>query len=324
MDNLHSFSKRYYLSLNEDLNINWSPSDLPIEDEIDINGIKIKPYEVVVGVVDAWLENVKEVSSKNIEKSQDRAIFKAAFNRIAKKTFPSLIDYIIPQIDFDGKKVIENKKATPESFWKEAWPKIWGEFSSIEKGLIQKFTVLDNDTQYKDVMKGLGEALSDQSSYSFYKKEIGEQINLFYDMIGKTFSEIFDRKSVSLSNDLIMELVKDLNDNIQGSKIDTGIGKKEDIEGEISDIPIKDLPPSSKETFGSIVKNIEDFVSNAFNADAAKGNVDVKDIDGGQETKSTTASMPSPDVQSVRKWAEKLDPVTKRIVVDTIRSTGMS
>ena len=323
MDNIHSFSKRYYLSLNEDLNVNWDSSGLPLEKEIDINGEKIKPYEVAVDVVDSWLESVKEAFAKNIEKSQDGAIFKAAFNRIAKKTFPSLIGYLIPQISFGDKNVIENKKATPESFWSEAWPKVWDEFSAIERGLIQKFTVLNKDTQYKDVMKGLGEALSDNSSYSFYKEEIGNQVKLLYDMIGKTFSEMFDNKPVSLSNDLIIDLGKDLNDNIQGSKIDFEIGKKEDVKGEISDIPVNDLPPSSRKTFGSIVKDIENFTSKAFNADAAKGNNEVKN-NGDKPEKSSTTSMPSPEVQSVRKWAEKLDPVTKRIVIDTIRSTGMS
>jgi len=324
MDNIQSFSKRYYLSLNEDLKINWGGSGLPLDKEIDINGESIKPYDVATRVVDAWLENVKEVSANNIEKSSDRAIFNAAFNRISKKIFPTLISYIIPTVEFDGKDIIENKKSNAGSFWEEAWPQVWQEFSAIERGLIEKFTILGKDTTYDEIMKGLGETLSDGSPYASYKSEIANQMRLFYDMLGKTFSEMFNNEKVNLSNDLIIEIANDLNSKIKGSKIDFGVARKEEVEGKIDDVETKDLPAQSKKEFDTIVKNIEDFSKKAFDATAAKESPKEESGDKGKESSSPNsyASIPT-DVQSVRKWAETLNPVDKRVIIDTIRSTGM-
>ena len=333
MDNIQSFSKRYFLSLNEDLKINWKGSGLPVDKEIDINGQPIKPYDVATAIASSWLENVKDVTSKNIEKAADRSIFNAAFNRIAKKIFPTLIGYLIPNVEFDGKNIIETKKATPEQFWKEAWPKVWQEFSSIERGLIQKFTTLNKDTSYKEIMKSLGATLSSGSPYEGYKSEISNQIKLFYDMMGKSFSQMFNNDKVNLSNDLIISLGNDLNNNINGSKIDFGLKKSEEVKGKIEDVQTKDLPPQAKKSFDSVVKSIEDFSKKAFNTDAAKASsadkveVDPKGDKGSKDSDSSSDSgsaAPIPtDVQSVRKWAKGLDFATKQVIIDTIRSTGM-
>lgn len=334
MDNIQSFSKRYFLSLNEDLKINWKDSGLPVDKEIDINGQPIKPYDVATAITGSWLENVKDVTSKNIEKSADRKIFNAAFNRIAKKIFPTLIGYLVPTVQFDGKDIIENKKATPEQFWKEAWPKVWQEFSSIERGLLKKFTTLNKDTSYKEIMKSLGATLSSGSPYEGYKSEISNQVKLFYDMMGKTFSQMFNNDKVNLSNDLIIDLGKDLNSNINGSKIDFGLKKSEEVKGSIEDVQTKNMPPRAKKSFDGVVKSIEDFSKKAFDPNAAKDSssdsVDVaskvdKDSKSSGSSKASGSAAPIPtDVQSVRKWAKGLDFATKQVIIDTIRSTGMS
>lgn len=332
MENIHSFSKRYFLSLDESLNINWSGSGLPLEQEIEINGESIKPYVIAMGIVDSWLENIKEVTAGNIEKSSDRAIFNAAFNRISKKIFPTLISYLLPSIEFEGKEVIKTKKASPASFWKEAWPQVWNEFSKIERGLISKFTTLNKDTSYDEIMKSLGSTLSDSSPYKGYKPLIGQQVKLFYDMMGNGFSQMFNNEKVSLNNDLILALGNDLNSNINGSKIDFGIGKKEDVKGNLEKLPSKDISKVAQKGIDSVVQTLSKFTEKAFDPQKSKDNADTASKDSGEaEDKgdnakaSTGGSADQPayptDVQSIRKWAKTLNPVDKRVIIDTLRST---
>ena len=314
MFNLNSFANYHFLSLNEDLSIDWKSSGLPLEGEIDINSKNLKPYELALDVVDAWLEGVKEETEKNIEGTANKKIFSLAFNRIAKKIFPSLISYIIPSFKFQGKDVIKGKDITPQQFWKEAWPKVWNEFSGPEKLLIKEFTILSPDTTYDEVMAGLAETLSDGSPYSGYKQEIADQANAFYEVLGNSFSQIFNNEKVSLSNNLVQSIFKDLNSRIRGSKIDFMPSQSEEISGKTEDASKLFTSPNSKKSYVEIAKTID-----SFSSELAKS---ANEPSQSTETPSGSSSVPpATDVQSVRKWAKDLDKVTKQIIVDTIRST---
>lgn len=206
--------------MNEKLNLDWEKSGIDLDYVIDIDGRKVKPYEVLFSNVNSWLIQLKDVAASNIEKQSDKALFNVAFNRIVNKIFPNLVTYLIPTIDFDDKRVISNREITPSAFWKEFWPKVWQDFTLPERILIQKLTILSKDTSYDELINALGENLSDGQPYSSYKKEISKQINLFYDMIGKSFSEMFGGNKISLGNKMISQMFLDLNSKIKGSKLE--------------------------------------------------------------------------------------------------------
>lgn len=316
MLNLNSFGDHHFLSLNEDLSIDWKSSGLPIDSEIEINSQKFKPYEMALKVVDVWLEEVKAESEKNIEGGANKKIFSAAFNRISKKIFPSLVEYIMPTIQYKGKDIIKGKNITPQQFWKEAWPKIWGELSGPEKLLVKNLTILNPDTSYDEIMNGLAETLSDGSPYAGYKQEISDQANAFYEVLGNSFSQIFNNNKVSLSNPLIQSIFSDLNSRIKGGKIDFMPAKSEEMSGKTEDAAKVISSPSAKKSYGEIAKTIGEF-----NAEVAKAS-STGDAKNDTDTSNPQSSTPpATDVQSVRKWANGLDPATKRVVVDTIRST---
>jgi hypothetical protein len=218
--NINPFHIQHFISLNEKLNVDWNKSEIDFDYTIDINGNKIKPYEVLLKDVELWLSEMKNAVSANIEKSTDKVLFNLAFNRISNKIFPSLIQYIIPSIDFDGKKVISNIEISAPKFWEEFWPKVWQDLTSPERMLIQKLTILSKDSQYGELIEALGKNLSDGQPYSIHKKEISNQIRLFYDKIGKSFSDMFEGKGVSLNNSLLDQMISDLNSKISGIKLD--------------------------------------------------------------------------------------------------------
>jgi hypothetical protein len=208
------------MSLNEKLDVKWEKSGVDLDYTIDINGKSVKPYDVLLNAVNSWLSQMKEVATNNIEKPADKSLFNVAFNRIVNKIFPNLIKYLIPTIEFKGKRVISNKEISPSDFWKQAWPKVWQDFTLPERILIQKLTILSKDTNYNELIDTLAKNLSDGQPYSHYKKDISEQIGIFYDIIGKSFSEMFGGNKISLENKLITQLVSDLNSRIKGSKLE--------------------------------------------------------------------------------------------------------
>lgn len=200
--------------------MDWNKSEIDLNYTIDINGDKIKPYDVLLKNVDFWLSEMKNVVGANIEKSADKILFNLAFNRISNKIFPNLIQYLIPSINFDGKKVISNNVISASQFWEEFWPKVWEDLTLPERMLIQKLTILSKDTQYKELVDALGKNLSDGQPYTIYKKEISNQIKLFYDGIAKSFSSMFGGKRISLNNNLVNQIITDLNSKISGVKIE--------------------------------------------------------------------------------------------------------
>lgn len=200
--------------------MDWNKSEIDLNYTIDINGDKIKPYDVLLKNVDFWLSEMKNVVGANIEKSADKILFNLAFNRISNKIFPNLIQYLIPSINFEGKKVISNNVISASQFWEEFWPKVWEDLTLPERMLIQKLTILSKDTQYKELVDALGKNLSDGQPYTIYKKEISNQIKLFYDGIAKSFSSMFGGKRISLNNNLVNQIITDLNSKISGVKIE--------------------------------------------------------------------------------------------------------
>lgn len=305
MKNLNAFVEYHFLSLNENLKVDWGKSGLDTKFEIDINGTKVQPYQIMLDVIDVWMSGMKDVAESNITDPKDKAIFNMAFNRIANKIFPSLISFIIPSIGFKGKPVITNKEITPQLFWKEYWPKVWSDLSAPERILLDKYTILNKDTPYDELIEELGNTLSDGQPYSGYKKEISEQMKLFYDMIGNAFSQLFGGQKVTLSNNMITKMTSDLNNAIKGSKLEFMPQKKEEVDGEIDDVS-KQVDPDQRKYLDELSKKIEDLQSK---------------IDGGSGGEGSKESPSGKDVQSIRKWAEGLDDVEKQIAIDTIKTT---
>jgi hypothetical protein len=307
---INDYVDHYFLTaIDEGLQVNWEKSGLPIDSEIKINNQPVKPYGISLNVVDTWLENIKEVSKGNIEKPAHQKIFEVAFNRMAKKIFPALVPYILPGIKYEGKDVIKEKDITPQQFWKEAWPKVWSEFSSPERLLLQKYTTLNPKTTYDEVMDGLADALD---SYSSYKPVIGEQANLLIELMGNSFSGLFGGKKVELSNKMLSDLFTDLNSRLGGGKIDFQLLKKPEVEdGNIKDMKSDIKSAEAKKSFAEIEKQLA-----SFSSDLAKSK-----STGGSKN-DNQAPIPT-DVPSVRNWAKTLDPATKQVIIDTIRSTGM-
>jgi hypothetical protein len=307
---INDYVDHYFLTaINEELQVDWGKSGLPLDKEIKINKQPIKPYELAMDVVDTWLENIREVSKEDIEKDAHKKIFDVAFNRMAKKIFPALIPYVLPEIKYEGQDVVEVKDITPQQFWKEAWPKIWEEFSSPERLLLKKYVTLSSETSYDEAMEGLADALD---TYSVYKPVVEEQANMLVELMGNSFSKLFGGKKVEVFNKMLSDLFTDLNSRLSGEKIDFQLLKKDEVEdGNIEDLQSDIQSPDAKRSFAEIEKKLS-----SFSADLAKSKSSSRSGSSNQAPIRT-------DVQSIRKWAQTLDPATKQVIIDTIRSTGM-
>jgi len=74
-----------------------------------------------------------------------------------------------------------------------------------------------------------------------------------------------------------------------------------------------------------VVKDLNSFADKAFDAEKSKqsgslSQSDSDDKEGKSDFSGDSQTYPT-DVQSVRKWAKTLNPVDKRIIIDTIKST---
>jgi len=305
---INDYVDHYFLTaIDEGLQVDWEKSGLPIDSEIKINNQSVKPYEISLNVVDTCLENIREVSKENVVNAA-RPIFLVAFNRMAKKIFPALVPYIIPGIKYEGKDVIKEKDITPQQFWKEAWPKVWSEFSEPEKKLLKKHTVLSPETTYDEVMDGLADALYNPT----YRMIVEEQTNLFIELMGNTFSRLFGGRRVEMSNKTLSDLFTDLNSRLGSKKIDFKLLKKPEVEdGNVEDVKSDIKSPEAKKSLAELEKQLS-----SFSADLAKS----KSTGGSKNDSQST--IPT-DVPSVKKWAKTLDPATKQVIIDAIKSTGM-
>ena len=158
------------------------------------------------------LESINRIKTKVLElclsntQQEYKGIVKIAYNRIVNKLFPLLKEYLIPTIKVNGKVMQSEKNSTPEQFFTNIWPKFWDSFTSIERGLIKKFTTLSKETTYKEIIEGAQSAMSD-FGFSGMDKKILEMIyKEFYNELSNQQQGV----KIEISSNLLNSIAKDL------------------------------------------------------------------------------------------------------------------
>jgi hypothetical protein len=192
------------------------PKVLPMDQKIEVNNQEIQPYGVANGVMNVWIEEIKNEVLNNIDSKYKNTI-KALIEKSLNKIFPIVSKYLIPTVNFNGEKIVQETQIQPAEFWNQIWPQIWKEMGNVERGIVKTMTDLDAETTYEQLVEMTGKALSSEN-FSGYNQVVTDQLSTLMELFGTTFSAIFKDKPVQISQTLLGTIVKDLNS--KGAKIE--------------------------------------------------------------------------------------------------------
>lgn len=155
--------------------------------------------------LDQLKETILQVCLTRTE-PQYKNLVKIAYNRVVGKLLPLLKSYLIPTIKKDNQILLREKVTKAEQFFNDVWPKFWDSFSSLEKGIIKKFTSLSRETTYREMMDGAQSSMT-QFGFDGIDQEV---LKIIFDQYRKSISEIGESSDVEISNSLLDEISKDL------------------------------------------------------------------------------------------------------------------